>query len=82
MRRTRKDGREEVLSHGWRILLYVALVIVEWAILATILKNLSIMDHLPVEEVEVVMRDNILDDYQAIFIHVTHSSFKVPGVES
>lgn len=62
-------------------MLQIALVVVEWAVLSSRLQSAGILDHLLIEQVEVLVGDYVLDNHEAILVQVSHRRLQVPIIE-
>jgi hypothetical protein len=62
-------------------LLDIALVVVEWAIVAFREERLSVLDHLLIQVIKVVTRHDIFDDHQAVSMDVSNCLLQVASIK-
>lgn len=69
----------KVLPNRRRVLLNIAGVVVIWAIVLPGLEGVGVFYHFVVEAGEAVMRDDVLDDDEAIAMQAPDCDFEVLG---
>lgn len=79
---TEEDARVKILSNRWCVLLQIASIVVEWAILSPVTEHHGVVHHFLVEVIKHLMVDGILDDDETVLVQVTHGQLKVPFGQS